>query len=180
MKIIRRFLRSTLGAIKRGAAAGATTLAVASATFVGAWEGLETHAYRDVVGVLTICYGETAGVRAGDVKTKAECEALLAARLQGFADRLTACAPGVPKLPLYTQVALLSHAYNVGSGASCSSTLIRKVNAGDIAGACNELPRWNRAGGRVIGGLIRRRAAERILCFKGLAGEPFDWAEVMP
>ncbi|MEO1182471.1 MAG: lysozyme, partial [Cyanobacteria bacterium J06636_28] len=59
--------------------------------------------------------------------------------------------------------ALVSFTYNVGSGAMRSSTLLKKLNRRDINGAANEFPRWNRAGGRVLAGLTRRRNAERAL-----------------
>jgi lysozyme len=63
--------------------------------------------------------------------------------------------------------ALVSFTYNVGAGAFRTSTLLKKLNAGDTVGACNQLPRWNKAGGKVLPGLTRRRAAEQALCLKG-------------
>lgn len=146
------------------AAAGA--IAAFLAAFVGGWEGLRTEAYRDIVGVPTICYGETKGVRLGDKKTKAECNAMLLERLAEFEDGLDRCL--VVPVPDKTKVAFVSWAYNVGLGAACRSTLVRKANAGDLVGACNELPRWNRAGGKVVKGLTNRRKAEQRLCLEGL------------
>ena len=64
--------------------------------------------------------------------------------------------------------ALVSFAFNVGNKAFCDSTLARKANAGDMPGACAELSRWTRAGGRELPGLVKRRAAERELCERGL------------
>jgi lysozyme len=64
--------------------------------------------------------------------------------------------------------ALTSFAYNVGIDNFRKSTLLRKLNAGDIVGACNELPRWNKAKGQVLPGLVKRREAERQLCLKGI------------
>ena len=64
-------------------------------------------------------------------------------------------------------VAVLSFTYNVGIGAACQSTLMRKLNAGDLRGACDQLPRWVHDGGRVIKGLVRRRTSERALCLAG-------------
>jgi lysozyme len=61
----------------------------------------------------------------------------------------------------------VSFAYNVGGGNYCGSTLVRKLNAGDTAGACNELTRWTRAKGIVLPGLVKRREAERQLCLQG-------------
>ena len=70
------------------------------------------------------------------------------------------------KVPLYQHefTAYASLTYNIGGKAFCSSTLVRKLNAGDYAGACAEIPRWNRAGGKVIPGLDNRRAHERAVC----------------
>ena len=67
------------------------------------------------------------------------------------------------------RVAVVSWSYNVGTGAACRSTLVRKANAGDLYGACDELLRWNRAGGRVLNGLTNRRKAERAMCIRALA-----------
>ena len=66
------------------------------------------------------------------------------------------------------KAAFLSFAFNVGNGAFCSSTLVRKANAGDMPGACAELSRWTYAGGKQLQGLVNRRAAERKLCEQGL------------
>ena len=57
-----------------------------------------------------------------------------------------------------------SLAYNIGVGAFCKSTLVRKLNAGDYAGACSEILRWNKVGGRVLRGLVNRRQAEYNTC----------------
>ena len=64
--------------------------------------------------------------------------------------------------------ALVSFTYNIGGQAFCSSTLVRKLNAGDTVGACNELSRWTRAKGIELPGLVKRRAAERAMCLQGL------------
>ena len=154
---------------KRKTVAGtAAALALAVAT-IGGYEGLRTDAYPDVVGVWTVCYGETRGVQPGDQHTKAECDAQLAGAIAEFEQGLDRCLTA--DVPLGTKVALISWAYNVGIGAACRSTLVRKANGGDLVGACNELPRWNRAGGRVLRGLTNRRISERELCLRGLKGD---------
>lgn len=152
----------------RGGAIGAAAAAVIAlaVTIVQPWEGRELKAYRDIVGVWTICDGETRGVQPGDVATPAECDAMLYRSLSEFKIGLDRCLTF--PLPAQTAAALLSWTYNVGVGAACGSTLVRKANAGDLRGACNELLRWNRAGGRVIKGLSNRREAERKLCLEGL------------
>ena len=133
---------------------------------VGYYEGRNLTAYLDPVGLPTICYGSTTGVRLGQTRTAAECDALLSAEL-GVAiasvDRLT-----TQPQPDTRRAALGSFVYKVGPGAFERSTLLRKLNAGDVAGACAELSRWVYAGGRQLGGLIKRRAAERELCEVGL------------
>jgi lysozyme len=154
-----------------------TTIAkwlVIAVPLVGTFEGLRLVAYRDPVGIPTICFGETQGVALGQKKTRAECDALLSSRLQEFDRELAKCLPALPALPPQTRAALVSWAYNVGSRAACASTLVRKANANDFVGACNELPRWNKItnayGQRIIlPGLTRRRAEERALCLEGLA-----------
>lgn len=133
-------------------------------TCVSAFEGLRQTAYADPVGIPTICFGETKGVKLGDRATLEECKALLADSLE-IADRgVRSCVKGL--LPDYRRAALVSFTYNVGVSNLCGSTLVRKLNAGDVAGACNELTRWNRAKGIVLPGLTKRRAAERDMCLK--------------
>ncbi len=71
-------------------------------------------------------------------------------------------------LPDGVRVALASFVYNVGPGAYGGSTLLRKLRAGDLIGACNQLSRWVYAGGKRLRGLERRREAERKICLSGL------------
>ncbi len=149
---------------------GAASVVAAAATFIAPWEGLRTKAYPDIVGVWTVCYGETNGVEPGDTHTKAECDAMLSQQVKAYADRVSKCIDDgqEARMPEGMKAALISWAYNVGTGAACRSTLVRKLNSGDLVGACNELPRWNRAGGRVVPGLSNRRAAEQALCLEAL------------
>lgn len=142
-------------------AAGWATIAV---VLVGGFEGLRTVAYRDPVGIPTVCFGETRGVKMGDRHTADECRDMLAVRLDEFNDGVDRCIH-VP-MSDKRRAAVVSFAYNVGTGALCASTFARKLNAGD-PNACDELLRWNRAGGIVWPGLDRRRRAERQLCREG-------------
>lgn len=142
---------------------GALALAVPIATF---YEGNSLSAYLDPVGIPTICYGSTSGVRLGQTRTQAECDALLATELGeaiAAVDRLSR-----QPQPDTRRAALGSFVYNVGPGAFQRSSLLRKLNAGDVAGACAELSRWVYAGGKRLAGLVKRRAAERELCEVGL------------
>jgi GH24 family phage-related lysozyme (muramidase) len=148
---------------KAAAWTAAATLAIAP---IAEHEGLRLVAYQDVAKVWTICYGETAGVRAGDRATKEYCDTRLAKSVQAHATRMQKCV--VVDVPERSLVGLVSFGYNVGSGAFCRSTLVKKLNAGALAAACNELPKWVYAGGVKWRGLVNRRAWERGECLAGL------------
>lgn len=130
------------------------------------FEGCRLGAYRDSVGVWTIGYGWTHPVDGkpvglGMVISQETAERLLKNGLVSFERDVMK----VVRVPL-TQAqfdALVSFAYNLGSRSLSSSTLMRKLNAGDYAGAADEFLRWDKAGGKVLPGLTRRRAAERAL-----------------
>ena len=139
--------------------AGAAALVTA---FVAQHEGLRLWAYRDPVGVLTACWGHTgADVQSGQRYTRQQCRELLEADLARHAEAL-ACI----RQPLTDgqKAAFVSFAYNVGPQAFCGSSLVRKANAGDLAGACAELDKWVYAKGQRLPGLVKRRAAERAMC----------------
>jgi lysozyme len=142
-----------------GAAAGVIALA---APVVMLWEGRENDPYRDIVGVWTVCYGETHGVQMRRY-SDAECSAMLMQRLAQFDGELSRCITR-PDVPLHVRAAVLSWAYNVGTDAACRSTLMQRLNAGQWLAACAELDRWVMAGGKRVQGLANRRAAERKLC----------------
>ena len=82
--------------------------------------------------------------------------------MQKFEGALKQCVR--VSLHQYECDAFVSLAYNIGSGAFCGSTLVRKLNAGDYAGACAEIDRWVYAGGKRLPGLVKRRAEERARC----------------
>lgn len=149
-------------------AAAATAVAcviTASAALIAPWEGRELRSYRDIVGVWTICYGHTETAGPNQVKTPAECDSLLAQDVKKYNGWLREQV-GRP-MPHDVEVALTSWIYNVGPTASRRSTLVRHAKAGQWVEACNQLPRWNKAGGKEVRGLTRRRAAEQELCLKG-------------
>ena len=130
------------------------------------YEGTVHSTYKDPIGIVTVCTGHTGPeLRMGQRYTKEQCETMLYGDLLKHADALSCI-----KTPLADnqKAAFLSFAFNVGNGAFCKSTLARKANAGDLMGACAELSRWVMAGGRELPGLVKRRAAERQLCEKGL------------
>lgn len=125
--------------------------------FLRGWEGLRTTAYDDGGGVWTIGYGHTVGVRQGDTCTPAQAEAWLAQEVTEFAAGVSAAVTAPIEQNQFD--ALVSLAYNIGIGAFRRSTLLRKINAGEPA--ADEFGRWIHDNGKVINGLVRRRAAER-------------------
>ncbi len=128
--------------IKKAAAGGTIALTVAMLSF---FEGVKYKPYEDVVGVLTVCFGHTgADIITTKIYSESECLALLE-------KDLSKVRKGVDPLIKVdiddnTRAAIYSFAYNVGTGAFARSTMLKKLNAGDIAGACNELKRWTYAG----------------------------------
>lgn len=147
---------------------GATTGAVfgAAVALIQPWEGLYTKPYYDIVGVKTVCFGETAadGVDLNRSYTPAECRALLVKSLPKYDNGIKACVHR--PMPDSVHVAFISTAYNIGVRGFCNSTMAKRANAGDFRGACDALMHWDRAGGRVIKGLHNRRVAERSTCLK--------------
>ncbi|HDC4459143.1 TPA: lysozyme [Enterobacter asburiae] len=130
------------------------------------FEGCKLTAYQDSVGVWTIGYGWTKPVdgkpiRAGMTIKQETAERLLKTGLVSYESDVSRLV----KVGL-TQGqfdALVSFTYNLGARSLSTSTLLRKLNSGDYAGAADEFLRWNKAGGKVLNGLARRREAERAL-----------------
>nr|DAL10735.1 MAG TPA_asm: Lysozyme [Caudoviricetes sp.] len=130
------------------------------------FEGLRLTAYQDSVDVWTIGYGWTQPVdgkpiRPGTTIKEETAERLLRTGLVGYESDVSKLVK--VKLTQGQFDALVSFAYNLGARTLSTSTLLQKLNAGDYAGAADEFPRWNKAGGKVLPGLTRRREAERAL-----------------
>lgn len=138
--------------------------------FIRTEEGTVLIAAPDPVGIPTACHGFTSGVELGQVFTIEECQALLAIEI----DRADAAVsrlvhPHVLRtMPDTRRAAYISLVYNIGEGNFARSTLLRKTNAGDVVGACQEFSRWVYAKGRKLRGLVNRRERERQLCLKGV------------
>lgn len=126
-------------------------------------EGFRGKAYDDGVGVQTIGFGTTEGVERGDTITVERALVRLADGVEVRERQLRACIGDV-LMHQHEWDAIVSWAYNVGTSAACSSTLVRKLKAGDYPGACAELLRWTKAGGRELRGLVTRRQAEYRTC----------------
>ena len=131
------------------------------------FEGFSSSAYLDVVNIPTIGWGNTfyengTKVKMGDQISKTDALKLLeVVANRDFADKIF---PAIKVKVSQSQFdAMVSLAYNIGVGAFLKSTLLKKVNAGDFAGAGEEFLRWNKANGKEVLGLTRRREREKQL-----------------
>ncbi|MEB3235387.1 MAG: lysozyme, partial [Cyanobacteriota bacterium] len=139
------------------------------------FEGLALEAYLDPVGIPTIGYGTIRypggqAVQLGDRISQQRAEQLLEAALrEHYGPAVFAAIPAARRYRPQQQAALISFAYNVGVGALQSSSLRRRLQAGDdpVLVITQELPRWCRGDGQVLPGLVRRRAAEVALFSSG-------------
>lgn len=143
-------------------------VAAAAIALVGTWEGLRLTAYRDAVGVPTVCFGETRGVRLGDRHTKAECDRMLLVSLKRHEAGMRGCLSRPDDIPAKSYVAFVSLTYNIGVGAFCRSTARKRLEQGNLRGACDAAAWFTKAGGRTLRGLVKRRKAEHRLCLEGL------------
>lgn len=148
-------------AVKIGKTAGGAL--AAAVAMIAAYEGVRYEVYKDIGGVPTVCYGETANIQ-NRRYTATECLTMLRARVAEFNSGIRSCV----KAPMRAsrEAALTSFAYNVGVRAACNSTAVRKINAGDAVGGCNALMMWNKVAGVAVRGLTNRRASERDKCLR--------------
>ena len=122
------------------------------------FEGCELIAYQDAVGVWTIGYGHTKGVSEGDIISSAQAEALLLKELKEYENYVHELVE-VP-LHQYQFDALVSWTYNLGPTNLKSSTMLKVLNEGKYNEVPDQMRRWNRAGGKVLEGLVKRRDYE--------------------
>jgi lysozyme len=151
-------------AAKAGLCAGALA---ACLSVLPPLEGVVLKGYRDPVGIVTACMGETKTAVLGRAYSREECDRLLELRVVEHAEGVNRCVP-LSGLTKGQQAAAVSFTYNVGVNAFCSSTFARKLRAGDPT-ACLEVERWIYAtkpdGARIVlPGLVKRRATERAIC----------------
>ena len=137
-------------------------------SLIKSFEGCELTAYRCSADVPTIGYGHTAGVSDGDTCTQEEAETMLAEDLVEFEDYVKNYVE--PELQQNEFDALVAWTYNLGPANLKESTMLKELNSGNFEEVPRQMKRWNRAGGEVLDGLIRRREAESRL-FKGEAWE---------
>jgi lysozyme len=138
--------------------AASLSAGAAAIALITTYEGLRLEAYKDPVGVWTICYGSTKNVQPGQVATLQECENRLGADAEEAANAVRKYV----QHPITQEQfdALVDFTFNLGAGNFKNSTLLRKLNAGDCYGAAEEFRRWVYAGGQVLPGLQKRREAE--------------------
>lgn len=125
------------------------------------FEGLRLESYLDAVGAPTIGYGSTLGVQMGTSISEQDAEALLIEDMSRFEDGVNDLVCVSLKQCQFD--ALVSFSFNLGVGALSKSTLLKKLNSGDYAGAQKEFSRWVYAGGQKLSGLVKRRDAEAAL-----------------
>ena len=130
-------------------------------------EGCRLRPYQCSAGVWTSGIGHTAGVVPRRDITEREAAANLVADVLNTERRLAVCAPVKMPQPVYE--ALVSFAFNVGTGAACRSTLVGFINRQQWALACDQLSRWVYVSGVKNKGLENRRARERAWCLKGVS-----------
>ena len=134
------------------------------------FEGCELEAYKCAAGVLTIGYGHTKGVTEGMQITKAQADEMLVEELATYESYVSDAVENQLDQCMFD--ALVSWTYNLGPTNLNSSTMLKVLNAGEYEEVPAQIKRWNKAGGNVLEGLVRRREAEALL-FEGK-----DWTNV--
>ena len=134
------------------------------------FEGCELEAYKCAAGVLKIGYGHTKGVTEGMQITKAQADEMLVEELATYESYVSDAVENQLDQCMFD--ALVSWTYNLGPTNLLSSTMLKVLNAGEYEEVPAQIKRWNKAGGNVLEGLVRRREAEALL-FEGK-----DWTNV--
>ena len=134
------------------------------------FEGCELQAYKCAAGVWTIGYGSTKGVKEGDTISQEEADKLLLHEMEEYEGYINDMV--TVDLEQNQFDAMVSWVFNLGPANLKASTLLKVLNAKDYEGVPAQIKRWNKAGGKVLQGLIRRREAESLL----FAGK--EWHEV--
>lgn len=129
-------------------------------------EGYVPHPYRDVVGVLTVCYGHTGPDIQIRTYTNKECKVLLYDDVVKFATGVVKITPSIENR-VYTLAATISFAYNIGLTKYADSSIAKEFNAGHYKQGCTNMLKYTYAKGKYIQGLANRRQGEYALCMKG-------------
>lgn len=140
------------------------TLSASALVGLAVHEGYRDEAYIPVKGDRpTLGFGDAQGVKIGDKTDPVRALIRLNQQADVFQQQMRQCIGDVPMYQ-YEWDAIISWAFNVGSRAACGSTLVKKLQAFDYAGACDELLRWDRFNGKPLAGLTKRRQEEHKLC----------------
>lgn len=135
------------------------------------FEGLRLTSYLCSANVWTCGVGETGSdIKQGTVWTPEYAEQRFQRRLRIVEAEVDKMLMGAPRIPDEVHAVLCSMTFNMGATAMAKSSLVRKLRKGDLAGAFNEVPRWCHAGGQLVAGLVRRRAAEQALWAESMQG----------
>jgi lysozyme len=149
--------------ISKPRTAAATLIASASVLVsIAVHEGYSGTSYKDTAGVQTIGFGQADGTKARQTTNPVRALQVLEDSLDSHAKGMVACIHVPISQGEYD--AYLDFTYNVGVSAFCHSTLNKKLNSGDYDGACKELLKWDKAGGKVLPGLVKRRQEEYAQC----------------
>lgn len=153
-----------------------TALALSGSFLIAPSEGLVTKTYLDPVNILTSCRGHTGPeLKLGQTFTVDQCDKVFADDLIKHDKQLMSVVK-VPFKSDYQHAAMLSFVYNVGIGNFSSSTMLKRLNAGNYGGACLELTKWIYAKGKKLNGLVTRRTKEYLYCMNEI---PLDVQEVV-
>jgi len=145
-------------------------ISVEGLSLIKKFEGLELNAYQCAAGVWTIGYGHTKGVFEGQKITKAEADEMLVLEMEEYEKAVNDAVTISIDQCMFD--ALVSWTYNLGPSNLNASTMLKVLNSGNYDGVPEQIKRWNKAGGKVLEGLIRRRNAEALL-FEGK-----NWSEI--
>ena len=134
------------------------------------FEGCKTDAYQDSVGVWTIGYGHTKGVEEGQTCSFEDAEIMLSQEIEEYEGYIN----DMVKVDLQQHEfdSLVAWVYNLGPTNLGESTMLKVLNGGQFDRVPDEMKRWNRAGGLVLAGLVRRRQAESLMF------QDMDWRQV--
>lgn len=156
------------GGVGAGLLATALTIATPEIT---TFEGQRNKAYKDVIGVLTVCAGHTGpDIVVGKVYSDEECHRLTTKDAKKAADGVLKVSPHLVWHPMQLAVAI-SFSYNVGTGTYAKSSVAKLFNEGKFVEACNFLPKYKYAGGKVFQGLVNRRAREQEICLSTMTAD---------
>jgi len=144
---------------KTSLAAGLAVMAAIATPVYVSWEGTKQTPYQDIVGVWTVCSGDTRNVTPGQRQTPEQCEARTSAIMEEFGTGVARMSPGIEDSPFEFAAHTIFSA-NIGLGAYSRSSIRSEYNKGNFVESCRRMKRYDKAGGRVVRGLVFRRHGE--------------------